>query len=157
MVQRHLISHLKALIMETNIPGRQGHGSIKGLPHPLFLKSTIYHKEWAWQANKNALSPIFRIKKAHYQTFQMRYCLYLYYSWFSLKLVKSKISVWRVWYIASACICMPILIKKQLLLNWPCNNSMFKKGKANLQTRLTWLFCSIQNHYRESNTRIAFL
>ena len=77
---------------------RLGCGSIMGLPWPLFLKSSIYHKEWAWQANKNAMPPIFRILKAHYQTFQMRYCFFLYYSWFSLKLIKAKISIWGVWY-----------------------------------------------------------
>ena len=56
---------MKALIVDKNIPGGQGRGSIMGLPRPLFLKSSIYHKEWAWQANKNATSPIFRIQKAH--------------------------------------------------------------------------------------------
>ena len=56
-----MISHLKALIVDNNILGGQGRGSIKGLPRPLFLKSTIYDKEWAWQANKNATPPIFRI------------------------------------------------------------------------------------------------
>ena len=27
----------------------------------------------------------------------MRYCLFLYHSWFSLKLMKSEISIWGVW------------------------------------------------------------
>ena len=93
MVQRHIISHLKALIVDKKNTGKQGQGSIKGLPRPLFLKSTIYHKDWAWQANKNATPPISRIKEVLYQTFQMRYCLFLYYSWFSLKLMKSEISI----------------------------------------------------------------
>ena len=69
MVQRQTLFHLKALIVDNNFLGGKGRGSIMGLPHPLFLKSSIYHKEWAWQANKNATPPIFRIKKAHYQTF----------------------------------------------------------------------------------------
>ena len=61
MVQRHTISHLKALIVDKNILGGKGRGSIMGLPCPLFLESSIYHKEWAWQANKNATPLIFRI------------------------------------------------------------------------------------------------
>ena len=61
MVQRHTISHLKALIVDKNILGGQGCGSIMGLPCPLFLKSSIYHKEWAWQANKEATPLTFRI------------------------------------------------------------------------------------------------
>ena len=61
MVQRHTMSYLKALIMDKKIPGGQGRGSIMGLPCPLLLKSSIYHKEWAWQANKNATPPISRI------------------------------------------------------------------------------------------------
>ena len=93
MEQRHTISHLRALIVDKKIPGGQGRGSIMGLPRPLLLKSSIYHKEWAWQAKKNATPPTFRIQEALYQTFQMRYCLFLYYSWFSLKLMKSKISI----------------------------------------------------------------
>ena len=60
MIQRHTVSHLKALVVDNNIPGGQGCGSIMGLPRPLFLKSSIYHKEWAWQANKNATPQIFR-------------------------------------------------------------------------------------------------
>ena len=60
MVQRHTISHLKALIVDKNIPRGEGRGSIMGLPHPLFLKSSIYHKKWAWQANKNVTPLIFR-------------------------------------------------------------------------------------------------
>ena len=59
MVQRHTISHLKALIVDKKIPGGQGRGSIMGLPCPLLLKR--YHKEWGWQANKNATPLIFRI------------------------------------------------------------------------------------------------
>ena len=61
MVQRHTIRHLKALIMDKVIPGGQGHGSIMGLPRLLLLKSSIYHKEWAWQANKNATPLIFSL------------------------------------------------------------------------------------------------
>ena len=61
MVQRHIISHLRALIVDKKIYGGQGRGSIMGLPRPLLLKSSIYHKEWAWQANKNATPPIVRI------------------------------------------------------------------------------------------------
>ena len=93
MVQRHTISHLRALIMDKKIPGGLGRGSIMGLPHPLLLKRSIYHKEWAWQTKKNATPPIFRIYEANYQTFQMRYCLFLYYDSFSLKLMKSEISI----------------------------------------------------------------
>ena len=44
-----------------NDPGGQGHGRIMDLPRPLFLKSAIYHKEWAWRANKNATPLIFKI------------------------------------------------------------------------------------------------
>ena len=51
MVQRHTISHLKALIVDKKNPGGQGHDSIMALPRPLFLERLIYHKEWAWQAN----------------------------------------------------------------------------------------------------------
>jgi len=51
MVQRHTKPHLQALIVDKKIPGEQRHGSIMGLPHPLFLKKSIYHEEWAWQAN----------------------------------------------------------------------------------------------------------
>ena len=61
MVQRPTIRHLKALVVDKNIFGGQGRGSIMGLPRPLFLKISIYHKEWAWQANKNATPQIFRI------------------------------------------------------------------------------------------------
>ena len=61
MVQRQTISHLIALVVDKKIRGGQGRGSIMGLPCPLLLKSSIYHKEWAWQANKNATPPIFRI------------------------------------------------------------------------------------------------
>ena len=61
MLQRHTVSHLKALIVDKNIYGGQGRDSIMGLLRPLFPKSSIYHKEWAWQANKNATPPIFRI------------------------------------------------------------------------------------------------
>ena len=93
MVKRHAIPLLKALIVDKNIPGGQGRGSIMGLPRPLLLKSSIYRKEWVWQANKNATPPIFSSKVAHYQTFQIMYCLFLYHSWFSLKFVKSKISI----------------------------------------------------------------
>ena len=61
MVQRHTISHLRVLIVDKKIPVGQGHGSIMGFPRPLLLKSSIYHKEWAWQAKKSATPPIFRI------------------------------------------------------------------------------------------------
>ena len=61
MVQRYTLSHLKVLIMDKNITGGQGRDSIMGLPRPLLLKSSIYHKEWAWQVNKNATPLIFRI------------------------------------------------------------------------------------------------
>ena len=61
MVQRLTISHLKALIVDKKIPGGQGGGSIMGLQRPLLLKRSIYHKERAWQANKNAMPPIFKI------------------------------------------------------------------------------------------------
>ena len=93
MVQRHTISHLKALIVDKKILEKQGRGSIMGLPRPLLLKRSIYYKEWAWLANKNATPQILRIYKVLYQTFQMRYCLFLYYSWFSLKLMKTEISI----------------------------------------------------------------
>ena len=61
MVQRHTIPHLKALIVNNKNLGGQGRGSIMGLPLPLLLKSSIYHKEWAWQGNKNAMPHILRI------------------------------------------------------------------------------------------------
>ena len=61
MVQRHTISHLRALIVDKRFPEGQGRGSIMGLSRPHLLKSSIYHKEWAWQTNKNATPPIFRI------------------------------------------------------------------------------------------------
>ena len=60
MVQRHAISLLKGLIVDKNISGGQGRGSIMGLPCPLLLKSSIYHKEWAWQDNNNTTPPVFR-------------------------------------------------------------------------------------------------
>ena len=43
MLQRHTISHLKAMIVDKEIPGGQGRGSIMGLPRPLLLKRSIYH------------------------------------------------------------------------------------------------------------------
>ena len=61
MVQKHTIPHLKVLIVGNKILGGQGRGSIMGLPRPLLLKSSIYQKEWAWQANKNATPLTFRI------------------------------------------------------------------------------------------------
>ena len=54
MVQRHTIPHLKVLIVANKIPGGQRRGSIMGLPRLLLQKSSIYHKDWAWQANKSA-------------------------------------------------------------------------------------------------------
>ena len=70
MVQRHTIYHLKALIVDKKFPGGQGRGNIMGLLRPLLLKSSIYHKEWAWQVNMNATPPIFRIKEAHTRPFK---------------------------------------------------------------------------------------
>ena len=61
MVKRHIISHLKALIVDKNFLGGQGRGSIMDLPHPLLLKSSIYRKDLAWQAKKYATPSIFRI------------------------------------------------------------------------------------------------
>ena len=61
MVQKRTIPHFKALNVDKKIPEGQGRGSIIGLPRPIFLKSSICHKEWAWQANKNAKPLIFRI------------------------------------------------------------------------------------------------
>ena len=63
MVQRRTIFHLRALIVDKKVPGGQGNGSIMGLPRPLLLKSSICHKEWAWQPNRNATPPIFKFKK----------------------------------------------------------------------------------------------
>ena len=60
---------------------------------PSSPKKYIFHKEWAWQANNNATPPIFRIKDAYNQGFQMRYCLFFYHSWFSLNSMKTKISI----------------------------------------------------------------
>ena len=61
MVQRHLIPHFKPLIVDIRNPEGQGRGNIRSLPCPLPLKSTFFHKEWAWQANKRATPPTFRI------------------------------------------------------------------------------------------------
>ena len=111
------------------------------LPRPLLLKSSIYHKEWAWLTNKNATLSIFRIKEAHYQTFQMRYCLFIYYSWSSLKLMKSEISIWGVWYHPLASVCnasflitsswplwvdyMTVVSHWLLILNSSCNIAIY--------------------------------
>ena len=74
MIQRHTVSHLKALIVDNDFLGGQGRDIIMGLPRLLFLKSSIYHKECAWQASENATPPIFRIEDAYNQGFQMRRC-----------------------------------------------------------------------------------
>ena len=42
MVQRPTICHLKALVVDNKILGGQGRGSLKGLPRPCFLKSTLF-------------------------------------------------------------------------------------------------------------------
>ena len=41
-VQRPTIRHLKALVVDNKILGGQGRGSLKGLPCPYFLKSTLF-------------------------------------------------------------------------------------------------------------------
>ena len=70
MVKRHTVSHLRALIVDKNIPGGQGHCSIMDWPCTLFLKSSIYHKEWAWQANKNAMPQSSGFKKTTIRPFK---------------------------------------------------------------------------------------
>ena len=42
MVQRPTIRHLKALVVDNKILEGQGRGSLKDLPHPFFLKSTLF-------------------------------------------------------------------------------------------------------------------
>ena len=42
MVQRPTICHLKALVVDNKILGGQGRDSLKGLPRPCFLKSTLF-------------------------------------------------------------------------------------------------------------------
>ena len=42
MVQGPTIRHLKALVVENKNLGGQGRGSLKGLPRPCFLKSTLF-------------------------------------------------------------------------------------------------------------------
>ena len=42
MVQRPTIRHLKALVVDNISLGGQGCGSLKGLPRPFFLKSTLF-------------------------------------------------------------------------------------------------------------------
>ena len=55
MVQRPIIPHFKDLIINNEIPGRQDRGSTMAC-HTLSPP-----KKWAWQANKHATPPIFRI------------------------------------------------------------------------------------------------
>ena len=42
MIQRPTIPHFKPQIVDNEILGGQGGGSLKRLPHPLFLKSTLF-------------------------------------------------------------------------------------------------------------------
>ena len=42
MVQRPTICHFLAIVVDNKILEGQGRGSIKGLPHPFFLKSTLF-------------------------------------------------------------------------------------------------------------------
>jgi len=42
VVQRPTIPHLKALVVDNLNLGGQGLGSLKRLPHPFFLKSTLF-------------------------------------------------------------------------------------------------------------------
>ena len=42
MVQRPIIRHFLAMVMDNKILGGQGRGSLKGLPRPCFLNSTLF-------------------------------------------------------------------------------------------------------------------
>ena len=42
MVQRPTICHLKALVVDNKSLEGHGRGSLKGLPRPCFLKSTLF-------------------------------------------------------------------------------------------------------------------
>ena len=42
MIQRPSIPHLKAMVVDNNILEGQGRGSLKRLPCPFFLKSTLF-------------------------------------------------------------------------------------------------------------------
>ena len=103
MVQRHTIPHLKALIVDKKIPEGKGHGSIMGLPSSLLLKRSIYHNEWAWQANRNATPHLQDLRSLLSDLSNEVLFVYV------LFLVLSKIDEIRNQYlwcaIASACIC----------------------------------------------------
>ena len=40
-----MIPHLKGLVMGILIPEGEGHGVIKGLPRPLFVKNVLFRKK----------------------------------------------------------------------------------------------------------------
>ena len=45
IVQKHMIPHLKGLVMDILIPEGEGRGVIRGLPLPLFVKSVLVRKK----------------------------------------------------------------------------------------------------------------
>ena len=71
--------HFKPQIMDNKILEGQGRGNLMDLPHPFFLKKSLFYKLCAWQAPNNAKPFSFRNFVVHYQGFKMRYCLFLYY------------------------------------------------------------------------------
>ena len=57
MVQRHSIPHFKPLIVDSLNPEGQGVWQHQELATPSSPKKYIFHKEWAWQANKKSHAP----------------------------------------------------------------------------------------------------
>ena len=45
IVQKQMIPHLKALMMDILILEEEGHGNIRGMPRPLFVKSVLFRKK----------------------------------------------------------------------------------------------------------------
>ena len=45
IVQKQMIPHLKALMMDILILEEEGRGIIRGLPRPLFVKSVLFRKK----------------------------------------------------------------------------------------------------------------
>ena len=45
IVQKQMIPHLKALMMDIIILEEEGRGIIRGLPRPLFVKSVLFRKK----------------------------------------------------------------------------------------------------------------
>jgi len=58
IVQKQMIPHLKALLLDIKIPEEEGRGLIRGLPRLLFVKSVLFRKKRSWQPLETA-TPLF--------------------------------------------------------------------------------------------------